>query len=133
MIAGIVFPEITTHVFVILGLRTKSFRTFIKWFSTYFKTAVYVSTDMFCVKKFFSSAPDFEPKCSTSFPQKCEKDFKTAFCVSRGKNWGNLLFVLENKKILFDVFLVSSQNLSEILLKLHSKCPEDTFQGKKVA
>ena len=52
-LCGNFFPEITTHVFVILGLRTKSFRTFIKRFSRIFETAVYVSTDKFCGKKNF--------------------------------------------------------------------------------
>ena len=47
------FPEITTLVFVILGLRTKSFWTFIKRFSKIFETAVYVSTDKICGKKIF--------------------------------------------------------------------------------
>ena len=105
---GNFFPEKTTHMFVLLRLRTKSFRTFIERFSTFFKTAGFVSTDKFYGKKFFSSVPDFEPKFSTSFPKKCEKNFKTASCVSRGNFWGKLFNVLENKRlylIFFSVFL----------------------------
>ena len=83
-------------------------------------------------EKNFSSVPDFEPKFSTSFPQKCEKDFKTASCVSRGEIWGKLLFALENKKFYLVFFGFSPQNLSENLLKLQSKCPKDLFQGKKL-
>ena len=52
-LCGNFFLEKTTHVLVILGLRTKSFRTFIKRFSTIFETAVYVSTDKFCGKENF--------------------------------------------------------------------------------
>ena len=85
------------------------------------------------VGKKFSSVPGFEPKFSTSFPWKCEKDFKTASWLSRGIFWEKLVNVLENKKLYLIFFRFLFLNLSESLLKLHSKCPEDLFLGKKVA
>ena len=39
----------------------------------------------------------------------------------------------KTKNIIWFFVGFSPQNLSENLLKLHSKCPEDLFQGKKVA
>ena len=84
------------------------------------------------VGKKFSSVPDFEPKISTSFPWKCEKDFKTASCVSTWIFWEKLVNVLENKKLYLIFFRFLFLNLSENLLKLQSKCPEDFFWGKRL-
>ena len=132
-LCGNFFPEKTTHVFVILGLRTKSFRTFIKRFSTIFKTAVYVSTVKFCGKKIFLISTAFWAKIFYLFSIKVREGFQNCILRVQGKNLRKFFVCFGKQKILFDVFLVSSQNLSEILLKLHSKCPEDPFQGKKVA
>ena len=45
----------------------------------------------------------------------------------------NYCLFWKTKKIIWFFFGFSSQNSSEFLLKLHSKCPDDPFQGKKVA
>ena len=52
--------------------------------------------------------------------------------MSRGKIWGKLLFVLENKNFYLVFLWFSPQNLSENLVNLHSKCPEDLSHGKKL-
>ena len=94
----------TTHMFVLLVLQTKVFRTSIKRFSTIFKTAVYVSTAKFCGKNFFSSVPDCEQNFSASFSWKCEKVFETASCLFRGKVWDN--FFCFGKQNLFCFYFV---------------------------
>ena len=101
--------------------------------SRQFSKLQFMCPQMNFVGKIFSLVPDFEPKFSTSLPQKCGKYFKTASCVSRGENWGKFLFALENKKYYLVFFFgFSPPNLSENLLKLQSKCPKDLFQGKKL-
>ena len=118
-------------MFVILGLRTKSFRTFIKRFSTIFKTAVYVSTDKFCGKKKFMST-GFWAKGFYLFSMKVWEGFQNCICVSTWIFWEKLLNVLENKKLYLIFFRFFFLNLSGNLLKLHSKWPEDIFWGKRL-
>ena len=92
------------------GNRRRNFRTFSRLFLTFVKVEVYVSTDKFCGKNFISSEPDLEPKLSSSFPNKFEKVFETASYASRGRFWGKLFIVLENKNFfrLFFVFLAKT-------------------------
>ena len=97
---GIFFPEKTTHMFVLLKLRTKSFRTFIERFSTFFKTAFFVSTDKFWGKKVFFISTGFWAKIFYLFSIKVREGFETASCLFRGKVWGNF-FCFGKQKILF--------------------------------
>ena len=130
------FPEITTHVFVILGLRTKSFRTFIKRFSTIFKTAVYavyVSTDKFCGKFFFHQYRILSQNFLPLFHKSARRISKLHLACPGESFEENYCLFWKTKIFIWLFFGFSPQNLSENLLKLHSKCPEDLFQGKKVA
>ena len=104
-LCGIFFPEITTHVFVILGLRTKSFRTFIKLFSTIFETAVYVSTDKFCGKKIFIST-GFWAKIFYLFSIKVREGFQNCILHVQGKVLRKINVCSGKQKILFSFFLV---------------------------
>ena len=129
---GFFFPEITTRLFVNQGLRTKSYRTFTKRFSTIVKISVFVSTDMFCGKKHCFISTGFWAKIFWLSSKKYKMVFETASCVFRGRFWGKLFIVLKNKKS-FLFFLVFFVNWSEDLLKQHSKCPEDLLERKKVS
>ena len=129
---GIFFPERTTRLFNIPRLRTKSFRTFTKRFSTIVKISVYVSTDMFCEKKHCFISTGFWAEIFWLSYKKFKMVFETAYCVFKGRFWGELFMFLKNKKkflICFGFFFV---NWPEDLLKQHSKCPEDLLEGKKV-
>ena len=89
-------------MFVILGLRTKSFRIFIKRFSTIFKTAVYVSTDMFCGKIFFLQYR-IVSKIFLPLFHKSARRFSKLHLACSGEKFELISFVLENKN--FFVFL----------------------------
>ena len=130
---GNFFPEITTHVFVILGLRTKSFRTFIKPFSKIFETAVYVSTDKICEKKFFHQYRILSQNFVPLFHKSARRISKLHLACPGEKFEENYCLFWKTKTIIWFFFGFSPQNLSENLLKLHSRCPDDLFQGKKVA
>ena len=130
--AGIFFPEVTTHVFVILGLRTKSFRTFNKRFSTIFKTAVYNSTDKFCGKKNFHQFRILSQRFLPLFHKNAGRYSKLHLACPGEKFEENYCLFWKTKNTIWFFFCFSSQNLSENLLKLHSKRPEDLLQGKKL-
>ena len=88
---------------VILGLRTKSFRTFIKRFSTIFKTAVYVSTDQFCGKKFFFHQYLILRQIFLTLFHKSARRFSKLHLACSGEKFEIISFVLENK--IFFVFI----------------------------
>ena len=100
---GNFFPEMTTHMFVLLGLRTKSFRTSIKRFSTIFKTAVYVSTDKFCGKIFFLQYRIVSKIFLPLFHESARRFSKLHLACS-GEKFEIISFVLENK--IFFVFIL---------------------------
>ena len=108
---GIFFPEKTTRLFVIPGLRTKSFRTFTKRFSTIVKFSVYVSTDMFCGKKHCFISTGFWAKIFWLPSKNIKMVFETASCVFRGRFLGKLFIVLKNKKNFLIFFLVFLRKL----------------------
>ena len=119
-------------MFVILGLRTKSFRSLIKRFSTIFETAVFVSTDEFCGKNFFIST-GFWAKIFYLSSTKVREVFQNCILRVQGRKLRKIFVCSWKQKILFGLFFgFSPPNLSKNLLKLQSKCPKDLFQGKKL-
>ena len=132
-LCGNFFPEITTHVFVILGLLTKSFRTLIKRFPTNFETAVYVSTDEICGKKIFHQYRILSQNFLPLFHKSARRISKLHLACPGEKFEENYCLLLKTKNFIWFFFGFSPQNLSENLLKLQSKCPKNLFQGKKVA
>ena len=119
-------------MFVILGLRTKSFRTFNKRFSTIFKTAVYNSTEKFCGKKFFHQFRILSQNFLPLFHKNARRFSKLHLACPVEKFEDNYCLFWKTKKNIWFVFGFSPQNLSENLLKLHSECPEDLLQGKRL-
>ena len=85
------------------GIRTKSFRTFIKRFSTIFKTAVYVSTDQFCGKKFFFHQYLILRQIFLTLFHKSARRFSKLHLACSGEKFEIISFVLENK--IFFVFI----------------------------
>ena len=119
-------------MFVILGLRTKSFRTFIKRFPTNFETAVYVSTDKFCGKEIFHQYRILSQIFLPLFHESARRISKLHLACPREKLEEKYCLFLNTKNIIWLFFGFSPQNLSENLLKLQSKSPKDLFQGKKL-
>ena len=106
---GNFFPEKTTHMFVLLRLRTKRFRTFIERFSTFFKTAVYVSTDKFCGKKFFFFSNGLWAKFFCLFSIKVREGFRNCILLVQRKSLRSFFLFWKTKVFLF--FLVFFQEI----------------------
>ena len=85
----------------------------------------------FVGKKFFIST-GFWAKIFYLFCMKVREGFQNCILRVQGRNLRKIIVCSWIQKILFDFFCFSSQNLSENLLKLHSECPEDLLQGKRL-
>ena len=103
-LVGIFFPEVTTRLFVIPGLRTKSYRTFTKRFSTIVKISVFVSRDMFFGKKTMFHQYRILSQNFLALLQKIQDGFRNCILRVQGKILRKTIYCFEKQEKFLDIF-----------------------------